>query len=202
MVELRMLAYKVTMTFSSTFSQLPYNVQVAFIRCTAPDWRTLHVDLRGLQYAELILRLPTPRAEAFELVSVATLSTPRMGIVKGAARAFLLFVWPDFVVQSLECGAHNDECGHPDTDVHLHYCKRVGRNMCILRLGFGQGVGIEHDDETCDGEAGVNETEEDQAEKLLYFGAVFLEFDERGDRYNDDHSGGDEIEGCRTAEHH
>lgn len=70
--------------------------------------------------------------------------------------------------------------------MHLDDCKDVVEDVGVLGFDFGQGVWVEHNDESSDGQARVDGSEKDEAYELLHFWAVFFELNEGGDGNGDD----------------
>lgn len=59
------------------------------------------------------------------------------------------------MVYRLECRPHDDKRGEENIGVHFAHSQRPARDPSVLWFCFRQRVRVEHDDETGNGETGV-----------------------------------------------
>jgi hypothetical protein len=78
--------------------------------------------------------------------------------------------------------------------VHFNYSEYVVKHMGVLRFSLRKWAGVEHDYESGDGKACMDGTKKYQAQKLLYFGPLFLEFHQRWDGDSDDQGTSGQVE--------
>ena len=137
-----------------------------------------NTNLRRLEDTELIC----PLAIVFErlhLIRAASSATAPFSIIRCLAVSLIRRV--DELVDCLERRAHDDQGCDKYAGVHLDDSQYVVEDVRVLGFGLGEGIRIEHDDESSDGQAGMNKSEENQADELPHLWTVFLELGERWD---------------------
>lgn len=67
------------------------------------------------------------------------------------------------LVDSLKSWSHDHKCGHKYASVHFDHSEYVVEDVGVLRFGFRERVGVEHDDESSDGETGMHKTKKNKS---------------------------------------
>lgn len=78
--------------------------------------------------------------------------------------------------------------------MHFDNGKYVVIDMRVLRFILRERVGVEHDDESSNGQASVNCSEKDETDQGLDLWAVLLQLHEGRNWYCDDHGACDQVE--------